>query len=96
MSWLKPWLTEKRCANKKVPFSQIDISLLANFGSLFLKKNGFLDKNHYLAKRKNGRLSVIPAGTSSVVSVGHFFVAPTVPPSFVDNSAKLRLLILAK
>ena len=49
----------------------------------------------FLAKRKNGCFSVIPAGTRSFVNVGHFLVARTVPPSFVDHSPKLRILINA-
>ena len=61
------------------------------------KKNRFLDKKkHFSAKRKNGRFFVIPAGTRSVVIVGHFFMAPRVPPSFVDHGPKLRVLIIAK
>ena len=49
----------------------------------------------FSAKRKNGRFSVIPAGTRSVVNVGHILVARMVPPSFVDNDPKVRVLILA-
>jgi len=69
----------KSCANKKVPFSQINISLLADFWP----------KEHYSANHKSGRFSVIPAGTRSVVIVGHFLMAPTVPPSFVDGGPNL-------
>ena len=39
---------------------------------------------------------VIPAGTRSVVIVGHILMALTVPLSFVDHGPKLRVLILAK
>ena len=46
--------TGKNCANKKVPFSQINISLLANF-ECFLEENAFLDKKFFSAKCKNGR-----------------------------------------
>ena len=56
--------TGKSSANKKVPFLQINISLLANFGC-------FLEEKGFLAERKNGRFSVIPAGTRSTVIVGH-------------------------
>ena len=37
-------MTGKKCANKKVPFSQMNISLLANFGCFFVGKSGFLAK----------------------------------------------------
>ena len=37
---------------------------------------------------------VIPAETRSGVNVGHFFVAWTVPPSFIDHSPKLRVLVI--
>ena len=32
----------------------------------------------------------------SIVIVGHFFIAPTVPPSFVVHGPKLRVVIIAK
>ena len=67
--------TGKSCANKKLPFSQIDISLLANFGC-------FLEEKGFLAERKNGRFSVIPAGTRSTVIVGHYFDGPEGPTKF--------------
>ena len=45
-------------------------------------------------KLKNGRLSVNLARTWSVVIVGHFFDGTDViPPSFVVNGLKLRVLI---
>ena len=47
-------------------------------------------------KHKNDYFSVILPGTRSVVNVGHFWVARTVPPSFVDRGPKLRVLIIAK
>ena len=53
-------------------------------------------KKHFSAKRINGRCSVIPAGTRSVVIVGHFLMAQTVPPSSVDHGPKLRVLIIGK
>ena len=37
---------------------------------------------------------VIPVGTRSIVNVGHFFMAQTVPPSFFDHGPKSRVLIL--
>ena len=55
-----------------------------------------MGKKHFLAERKNGRFSVVPAGTRSVVILGHFFMAWTVPPSFVENGPKLRVLIPLK
>ena len=58
------------------------------------KKNVIWAKNHFLAKRKTGRFSVIPARTKSVVILGHFFMTPTVPQSFVDHGPILRVLIL--
>ena len=41
-------MTGKSCANKKVPFSQININILANFGCFFgEKKTIFLPKNAF-------------------------------------------------
>ena len=63
--------------------------VLATTGQSFYKENGTLFPKKYqyligfLAKRKNGRFSVIPAGTRSVVNVGHFFSGP-------DGPTKLR------
>ena len=39
---------------------------------------------------------VIPAMIKSVIIVGHFVIARTVPPSFADHGPKLRVLIIAK
>ena len=36
----------------------------------------------FSAKRKNGRFSVIPAGTGSVVNVGYFLGGPDGPTKF--------------
>ena len=63
---------------------------------VFFWENGFLDKKHSSAERKNGGFSVIPAGTRSVVIVGYFLMAWTVALSFVDNGPKLRVRIIAK
>ena len=54
-------------------------------------------KKHFAAKPQNGRFSVIPSGTRSVVIVGHFFGGPAVPPSFVDKSciSQTKNLLLA-
>ena len=65
----------------------MNISLFSKFRVFFVGKNGSL------AKRKNGCFSVILAGTRSVVI---FFMAPTVPPSFVEDGPKLRVIIIAK
>ena len=73
----------------------MNISLLANFGSFFGKKNDFRPVFRFSAKRKNGRFSVIPAGIRSVVIVGHFFMAWAVPPSFVAHGPKLRVFMIA-
>ena len=83
----------KDVQTKKVPLSQINISLFSKFW-LFWERSAFLakKKKHILAERKNGRFSVIPAGTKVVVSVGHFLMAQTVPSSYVDHGPKLRVL----
>ena len=86
--------TGQSCAKKKVPFSQINISLLAVFGCFFGKKMDFRPKNRFLAKSKNSHFPVIPAVTVSVVNVGHFLVAQMVPPSFVYHGPKLSVLII--
>ena len=54
----------------------------------------FWPKKHFSAECKNDRFSVIPARTGSVAILGHFLMARTVPPSFVDHSPKLGLLII--
>ena len=51
-------------------------------------------QNHFSAKRKNGCFSAVPTRTGSVVIVGHFLMARTFPPSFVENGPKLRVLII--
>ena len=47
------------------------------------------DSALFSAERKNGRFSIILAQPGSVVILGHFFMARTVPPSFVENGLKL-------
>ena len=69
---------------KKVPFSKINVSLLRNFG-FFFGYNAFLPNNHFSAEL-----------TGFFVILGHLFMARAVPPSFVENSSKLRVLIIAK
>ena len=64
---------------------------LENF---FLKKTDFGPKITLFGLGKNGRFSVDPAGTRSVVIVDHIFMASSVPPSFVDHGPKLRVLII--
>ena len=65
--------TGKSCSKKKVPFSKIDISLLRNFRWFFGIKCISGQKKHFSAEPKNGRFSVIPARTRSIVILGHFF-----------------------
>ena len=81
--------TGKSYTNKFQSFSQ-------DFRCFFGEKTDCWPKKHFSAKHKNGRFSIIPAGTRSVVIVGLFLMAPTVPPSFADHGPKLRVLILAK
>ena len=50
---------------------------------------------YFSTERKNGRFSINPARTGSVVILGHLLMARTVPPSFVENG-KLRVLIPMK
>ena len=54
----------------------------------------FRPENHFLAKCKNSRFSVIPAGTGSVVNVGHFLVTRMPQTSFVDcRSSEVPFMI---
>ena len=48
----------------------------------FWKNTDFRPIFRFSAKRKNGRFSVIPAGTGSVVNVDHFFGDPDGPNKF--------------
>ena len=59
----------QNCQKEKVPFSPMNISLLAFSGCFFLAKSDFWPVFRFLAKRKNGHFSVIP----TVVNVGNFF-----------------------
>ena len=63
-----------------------------SFWVIFWGKTHFQAKNHFSAERKNARFSVIPARTGSVVLLGHFLMARTVPPSFVEIGPKLRVV----
>ena len=45
----------------------------------------------FFSPQKDVRFSVIPARTGSVVLLGHFLMARTVPPSFVEIGPKLRV-----
>ena len=58
---------------------------------VFLEKTDFWPKKNFSAELKNSLFSVIPARTS-VISL----MAQLVPPSFVDDGPKLRILIIAK
>ena len=59
----------------------------------FEKKRIFGPFSAFSAKRKNGRFSVIPAWTGSVVIVGNFLVTRMVPTIFVKDGPKLWALI---
>ena len=74
--------TGQSCGNEKVPFPPMNSSLVSFLGCFFLGKIDFRPVFHFSAKRKSGRFSVIPAGTGSVVSVGHFFGDPDGPNKF--------------
>ena len=54
----------------------------SKFRIFFWKKTDFRPVFRFSAKRKNGRFSVNPAGTGSVVIVGHFFAEPDGPNKF--------------
>ena len=81
---------EKLCKQKSIPFQNKYQSLSKVWVFFFWKNTEFWPKKYFSAKQKNGRFSVIPAGTKSVVIVGQFLMALTVPPSFVDDGPKLR------
>ena len=71
----------------------MNISLVANFGSFFLKKKktDFRPVFRFSAKCKNGRFSVIP--TISVLSKWIIFlVTRMVPTIFVKGSHKKKLI----
>ena len=54
----------------------------SKFWKFFWKKTDFRPVFRFSAKRKNGRFSVNPAGTGSVVIVGNFFGEPDGPNKF--------------
>ena len=54
--------TGKSCANKKGTLFRTKYQAFCKFWVSFLEKNGFSAKKHFLAERKNGSFSVIPAG----------------------------------
>jgi len=59
---------------------------------VFLGYEAFLaKKKHFSAERKNGRFSVIPAWTGSVVILGHFLMVRPVPPSYVENGPNIQI-----
>ena len=47
-------------------------------------------KNHFLAQRKNGSFSVVPAGTRPIVIVGHFLDGPDGPTKFSWRRSKIK------
>ena len=89
-------MPRKSCSKKNIPFSKINISLYRNFACFFGIKPTFGQKKNFSPERKNGRFSVILARTWLVVILGHFSMAQTVPPSFLDDGKKLRILIKEK
>ena len=56
----------------------------------FWQKTDFRPVFPFLAKRKSGHFSVIPAGTGSVVNVGHFFGDPDGPNKFRWSRTKIK------
>ena len=71
----------KKLFKEKSAFAQI-IRGEISFWAIFLGTTHFEAKNHFSAKRKNARFSVIPARTGSVVLLGHFFDGPDDSPEF--------------
>ena len=71
--------TGQSCAKEKVPFSQINISLLADFGCYFGKKRIFGPFSAFRQSVKTavyGHFSVILAGTGSVYQRGSYYRWP--------------------
>ena len=71
--------TGQSCAIKKVPFSQINISLLADFGCYFGKNRIFGPFSAFRQSVKTavyGHFSVILAGTGSVYQRGSYYRWP--------------------
>ena len=56
----------------------------------FEEMNRFLAKKHFSAKRKDGRLSVFPSGTRSVVMMGHCFDGLDGPTKFHWPRSKIK------
>ena len=88
-----PAITEQSCENKKVPFSQINGSLLAVLGLLFSKKlifGPFCNILQFLAKRKIGRFSVFSIRTASVFNQDYFLGDPDYLTEFHRSRVKIR------
>ena len=71
--------TGQSCAKEKVAFSQINISLLADFGCYFGKKQIFGPFSAFRQSVKTavyGHFSVILAGTGSVYQRGSYYRWP--------------------
>ena len=81
--------TRKSCAKKKVPVSKINISLL-KFSGIFCDKMHFWPKDHFSAKHKNIRFSIIPARIRSFVIVGHFLDDLDVSTKFCWKWSKIK------
>ena len=85
--------TGKGCSKKKVTSSQINISLIRNFGWFFGLKPIFGQKTLFSPTRKRPFLHNSGPDRVCWHSRLFFLMARTVPPSFVENGPKLRVLI---
>ena len=74
--------TGKSCSKKKIGFFPNECQSLKKFWVIFWVKTLFWPKNHFSAKRKNVRFSVIPAQTGSIVILGHYFDGPDCSTKF--------------
>ena len=87
-----PATTGQSCQKKKVPFSQMNISLLANFGSFFGKKRIF---GPFSAFRQNVKTAVSPyirPGPGPLSLWVIYLLTRMVPTSFVKDGPKLGVL----
>ena len=70
---------------KEYPFPKLISVFFSKFWVFFWEETVVWPKKQFSAERKSGHFSVILAQTRSVVTVGHFLMAWTVQPSFVDD-----------
>ena len=68
--------------NVMISLTDQQIVMFFQVNAFFWRKTDFRPVFRFLAKRKSGHFSVIPAGTGSVVNVGHFFGDPDDPNKF--------------